>query len=237
VCCFIFLQGVAALVFYFPPFSARRSLNLHRADLRNVNLARMNLRWANLTETILERADLRGTDLRDTIGLTGAQLALAQIDHTTRLPGYLTQPPEQTATPANDPAQSPNNPGSESSSGIVEQTTDKNYIIKIEDVLFDSNEAIIRDETVLQHLAERIRNSGDGVIQVNGYTDSVNTQSYNLRLSRLRAQSVVRWLIAEAGIDSKRFRISAFGKRNPAASNVDETGRSKNRRVEVIVPR
>jgi len=92
----------------------------------------------------------------------------------------------------------------------------------------------IRDDAVpvLKEVVRRIMDSPNGVIQVNGYTDSLNTQSYNLRLSRVRAEAVVRWLTTEGGIDARRFKIRAYGKSKPIPG-----GRQKNRRVEVVIPR
>ena len=71
-------------------------------------------------------------------------------------------------------------------------------------------------------------------VAVNGYTDSIGSDAYNMRLSERRAQTVADALI-EDGIARSRLDVRGFGKSNPIASNSTEAGRAENRRVEVIV--
>ncbi|HVW57002.1 MAG TPA: OmpA family protein [Rhizobiaceae bacterium] len=72
------------------------------------------------------------------------------------------------------------------------------------------------------------------LVDVDGYTDSTGSDSYNLALSQRRAQSVASYLQAQ-GIDGRRFAIQGFGKANPVATNATEAGRAQNRRVEIFL--
>ena len=71
-------------------------------------------------------------------------------------------------------------------------------------------------------------------LRVEGHTDSTGTASLNLRLSERRADSVFDFL-AEEGIRSDRMKRAGYGMDRPIASNSTADGRSKNRRVEIII--
>jgi OmpA family protein len=71
-------------------------------------------------------------------------------------------------------------------------------------------------------------------IQVEGYTDSVGSDSYNQRLSQRRAESVKRYLVQHFPIPVDRLVVKGLGESNPIASNDTSEGRDKNRRVEVV---
>lgn len=68
-------------------------------------------------------------------------------------------------------------------------------------------------------------------VQVEGHTDSKGGASYNRKLSRERAKSVVAYLI-KAGVAKKRLVAKGFGPDQPIADNDSEEGRESNRRVE-----
>jgi outer membrane protein OmpA-like peptidoglycan-associated protein len=126
------------------------------------------------------------------------------------------------------------------------RVTDREIIIELPaDVLFDFDKAEIRPDAVptLEKLARLIKQSGDGVIQVNGHTDSIGADAYNVGLSERRAASVATWLTTNGGIAAGRLEAKGFGKTRPVAANRNPDGsdnpegRQKNRRVEVIIPR
>ena len=70
--------------------------------------------------------------------------------------------------------------------------------------------------------------------EVQGYTDSTGSAALNKRLSARRAQSVVDYLSAHAGIDKDRMSPKGLGQSHPLASNETAEGRQKNRRVQVV---
>ena len=72
------------------------------------------------------------------------------------------------------------------------------------------------------------------IIDVYGHTDNSGGDEYNLQLSQRRAVSVAT-VLANQGIDQRRFYIEGRGEGDPIASNANETGRSQNRRVEIQI--
>lgn len=70
------------------------------------------------------------------------------------------------------------------------------------------------------------------LVDVYGYTDATGSDTYNLKLSNDRARSVAT-ILANQGVDQRRFYITGKGEADPIASNSTETGRSQNRRVEI----
>jgi outer membrane protein OmpA-like peptidoglycan-associated protein len=72
------------------------------------------------------------------------------------------------------------------------------------------------------------------VIHVVGHTDSVGSESYNMELSRHRAQSVINYFVLQ-GISQSRLVAVGRGESEPRASNDTAAGRQLNRRVEIYV--
>jgi len=110
-------------------------------------------------------------------------------------------------------------------------------------VLFALNSAELQAEgrDVLQSLVEPLSGylqSNDLVLMVSGFTDDQQVHEGNRRfadnweLSAQRALTITRALIDE-GIPSSSVFAAAFGSERPVASNSDEEGRARNRRVEI----
>ncbi|MEO6014545.1 MAG: OmpA family protein [Devosia sp.] len=72
------------------------------------------------------------------------------------------------------------------------------------------------------------------VVDVYGHTDDTGSDSHNQDLSQRRAVAVAT-ILANQGIDQRRFYIEGKGETDPIASNSNETGRSQNRRVEIQI--
>ena len=105
------------------------------------------------------------------------------------------------------------------------------------DVLFDFDKADVRSDAAeaLAHLATLIRGYPDRRVRLEGHTDAKGDDAYNQRLSERRAAAVARWLTEREGIEAARLAPRGFGEKQPAASNDDDAGRQKNRRVEVVI--
>lgn len=111
------------------------------------------------------------------------------------------------------------------------------------DILFDFDRSSIRPDAqaALNRVTEIIQTESEGVIRIEGFTDSKGAADYNLRLSQARAESVKRWLNASEALRSSNFTTQGFGatrfvaeNRKPDGSD-DPAGRQKNRRVEIIL--
>lgn len=71
-------------------------------------------------------------------------------------------------------------------------------------------------------------------IIVEGHTDSSGSDTYNMELSKKRAQAVSNYMISN-GIDSSRIQTNWFGEEQPKFDNTTAEGRTKNRRVELAI--
>ncbi len=72
------------------------------------------------------------------------------------------------------------------------------------------------------------------IVDVYGHTDDTGSDAHNQDLSQRRAVAVAT-VLANQGIDQRRFYIEGKGESDPIASNANETGRSQNRRVEIQI--
>ncbi|RYE08635.1 MAG: cell envelope biogenesis protein OmpA [Hyphomicrobiales bacterium] len=72
------------------------------------------------------------------------------------------------------------------------------------------------------------------IVDVYGHTDDTGSDAHNQDLSQRRAVAVAT-ILANQGIDQRRFYIEGKGEAAPIASNANETGRSQNRRVEIQI--
>src|SRR5262245_27266243 len=73
------------------------------------------------------------------------------------------------------------------------------------------------------------------ILLVAGHTDSSGSEAYNYELGQQRAESVARYLITRKGISPLQVTTVSYGKNTPIADNATRNGRSKNRRVEILV--
>lgn len=108
--------------------------------------------------------------------------------------------------------------------------------INIYGVLFDVDRADIKAESQpqLQQIADLLKRNPNLKLDVVGHTDNQGGASYNLKLSNMRAFSVVAELSLRYSIDRARLNPLGKGLDQPVASNADETGRALNRRVELV---
>jgi OOP family OmpA-OmpF porin len=86
----------------------------------------------------------------------------------------------------------------------------------------------------LDELVAKVQGADLTAIHVVGFTDSVGTDAYNVKLSERRAASVRDYLVGK-GISSSLIDTAGRGKQDPVASNATKEGRAQNRRVEVEV--
>ena len=120
--------------------------------------------------------------------------------------------------------------------GADVRETDRGVVVNLPDVLFGFDSAALRRDAVraVHEIADVAASYPNRQVSVEGHTDSVGTIKYNQWLSERRAQSVTKELRRE-GVPGNRIRTYGFGESDPIASNRTEHGRSRNRRVEVIL--
>lgn len=101
-------------------------------------------------------------------------------------------------------------------------------------VLFDFNKATIRTESedALQSIVDIMNEYPQTIFHIEGHTDSIGSESYNMKLSRERAASVEKWL-SEHGVPANRLTSEGYGETQPIATNSTDAGRQDNRRVEI----
>jgi OOP family OmpA-OmpF porin len=73
----------------------------------------------------------------------------------------------------------------------------------------------------------------NAVFEIQGHTDSIGSEEYNLNLSKRRAEMVKKYLIEECGIAEDGLLTKGYGEDRPVASNGTKEGRQINRRVEL----
>ena len=103
-------------------------------------------------------------------------------------------------------------------------------------VYFDTEKYNInaKSQTTLNKLADIFKEYPQSNILVEGHTDNTGSDSYNLTLSKNRAQAVTGYLV-DNGIDRGRFTTKWYGESQPKYDNSTAEGRSKNRRVELAI--
>ncbi len=103
-------------------------------------------------------------------------------------------------------------------------------------ILFDFNKAEVKPESQpqLAAIAELLTRNPGLKLDVVGHTDNQGGAGYNLKLSDMRAFSVVAELSLRYTIDRARLNPLGKGLDQPVASNADEAGRALNRRVELV---
>ena len=114
--------------------------------------------------------------------------------------------------------------------------TARGLIVNMSDVLFDTAQYSLRPgaREKLAKVAGIIMSHPGLKIEVEGHTDSVGGDDYNMRLSENRANSVENYLVQQ-GIMADNVTAKGFGKTMPVADNSTAAGRQMNRRVELVV--
>ena len=108
--------------------------------------------------------------------------------------------------------------------------------IVLDNILFDFGKAAITPEAtqILDRLALFLKENRDKRVDLEGHADAVGRETTNLRLSAKRAAAVKDYLVKH-GIEASRISVQGFGGIKPIADGKTETGRARNRRVEIKV--
>jgi outer membrane protein OmpA-like peptidoglycan-associated protein len=118
----------------------------------------------------------------------------------------------------------------------IEKQLEETGKVQVYGIYFDFNSANIREESepVLKEIAEAMNAHPDWKLSVNGHTDNVGGNAYNLKLSERRAAAVKQALLERYQIAGDRLDTAGFGAGAPIETNETPEGRARNRRVELI---
>jgi outer membrane protein OmpA-like peptidoglycan-associated protein len=99
---------------------------------------------------------------------------------------------------------------------------------------FNKSKLLPNAYAALENVVSTMKKHPEYKWEVGGHTDGIGSASYNTKLSKERAQSVVDYLVSK-GVNRSGLKIVGYGKGNPIATNDTDEGRSMNRRVEIKV--
>lgn len=116
------------------------------------------------------------------------------------------------------------------------QQTERGLLVTLGDVLFAFDKAELSAQAAprMDKLASFLAQFPDRKVLIEGFTDSVGNDRYNLSLSERRAQAA-RAALVQRGVDRARIAARGYGNRHPVASNASPEGRAMNRRVEIVI--
>jgi chemotaxis protein MotB len=126
----------------------------------------------------------------------------------------------------------------------IKKLKEKLSIVFVDRILFESGKAKItsKGKEILKRVGDILKNVEGKRIQVVGHTDNrpiLPEYRYkipsNWELSALRAAAVVRFIQKDSGIDAGNFEVVGHSLYKPVASNKTEAGRTRNRRVNIIL--
>lgn len=121
-------------------------------------------------------------------------------------------------------------------SELKAKQTEKGVVLTLGDILFETGKAHLMQGALrsIDILADFLKKYPKRNVLIEGFTDSVGTETYNLGLSQQRADSV-RDSLRSRGIDAERLTTKGYGEQFPIASNATPAGRQQNRRVEITI--
>jgi outer membrane protein OmpA-like peptidoglycan-associated protein len=111
--------------------------------------------------------------------------------------------------------------------------------VQIEQILFDFDSAILKPD-----MSDKLNKAADLALAhdanntyfiVDGHTDEIGSERYNLSLSKQRSNMVMRYLVEELRIPSQMINTYGYGKSRPLTKGLDPETRTRNRRVEIIL--
>lgn len=121
--------------------------------------------------------------------------------------------------------------------GVSVTRVGQNIVLNMpSNITFGTDQAAVQPQfnQTLVSVALVLKKFDKTIVDVYGHTDSTGSVSHNMSLSQRRAVSVAT-LLANQGIDQRRFYIEGKGPNSPIASNATEQGRAQNRRVEIQI--
>jgi outer membrane protein OmpA-like peptidoglycan-associated protein len=109
-------------------------------------------------------------------------------------------------------------------------------VLTLGDVVFDAGKASLQPSatTAIDRLAQLLGVYPERSVRIEGHTDSLGDDAANQQLSERRAAAVRDALLAR-GVAAERIAAVGYGETRPIADNGSESGRQKNRRIEIVL--
>ncbi|HCB63194.1 MAG: hypothetical protein A2W93_11515 [Bacteroidetes bacterium GWF2_43_63] len=107
---------------------------------------------------------------------------------------------------------------------------------RMKDIYYESNSADLTPESkkVLDEFTEFLIENPNIKVKIQGHTDNIGSDAFNLTLSENRAHSVYNYLVS-MGLSASRLSYKGFGETKPVDTNDTEVGRAMNRRTEFLI--
>lgn len=119
---------------------------------------------------------------------------------------------------------------------LATQETARGLVVTLGDVLFDTGKSNLKENAKisLAKVSVILQQYPDLKLQIEGYTDSVGGDDYNVKLSQDRANATQAFLITN-NVNPGSMTAVGYGKSHPVADNSTAAGKAQNRRVEMVV--
>ena len=120
--------------------------------------------------------------------------------------------------------------------GVDVDDSIRGVVVNLPDILFEfsSSEVTENAKSIIKDISDILVRITDRPIAIEGHTDSVGTISKNYELSLDRATAVTEEL-KKNGVNPEQLFVRGVGEVDPIATNRTDEGRSRNRRVEIII--
>lgn len=124
----------------------------------------------------------------------------------------------------------------QSRSAAHSEAHDSGLVLTLGDVVFDAGKASLQPSalTAIDRLAQLLGVYPERSVRIEGYTDSLGDDAANQQLSERRAAAVRDELLAR-GVAAERIEAVGYGETRPIADNGTESGRQKNRRIDIVL--
>ncbi len=116
-------------------------------------------------------------------------------------------------------------------------TQNGNVVIRLRKLNFRPGSSVIQPKYfgLLSKVAKAILKFPNAFYIIEGHTDASGKADKNLFISQKRAEAVYKYLLANSNIPRSKIHAVGYGETRPIASNETESGKSKNRRIEILI--
>ncbi len=119
---------------------------------------------------------------------------------------------------------------------VTPKEAEKRFITLSNTVLFDFDKSAIKPaaKEILDDVANTLKKDMSLKATLEGNTDSIGTDAYNMGLSKRRAMAVYNYFVKK-GVDKARLSAKWYGESRPVADNKTKEGRARNRRTDIVI--